>query len=528
MSGWQERRWGRHGGGLGTPKGRKGGRGGGNAGGGGGKGGAGGRRGRRGGGGVTVFSGSIDLSTFSGGPYITITNIEGIDLSNFAYIYGFFNTAQTVSGGVLNAELSVDGSVWRSGAAEYTNSSINATSDNAFDSDTILLSTASTPWDAPFCISGMCNDAPTTLRARNTKIGEGAPARVVSHSVSPVVDTAIRFFEDGLSNWVSGTLTLVGVMKSTATVQSHDFSATPKTSHVFDIPAGHRVVTLSGVGLTLASTATLRLRVGTGDVFEAGASGYRVSNMDASFGATANQTFFSTGDIGRTDQEFWAELWGFNTLVPVCQLATSLQTSVAGPPCFAGITTAVTPVSFDQIEVSNSGGVSINAGTIYCVSYLATADIEVVDFASGAAATHDFTDLETYPQTIVCANNLTLSASAGIFSRVSTDGITFDAGATDYRHHGLAHSFDTVENRNSMEPGASGATSKGFVSLHAGWGKDTNLHLVDGFSIRGGGTPAFNTGAVRRTSQINTALRIFNNGAGDFTAGKLYRVGYTF
>lgn len=466
----------------------------------------------------------IDLSTFSGGPYVTLETIDGHPLSSFAFIYGYFEAANTAAGGNFVTQLSVDGSTWRNGATEYLNCFSNdATATNGYDT-TLKIANGGEPWITPFVICDIGVAAPTFIRARELTTVGTTQGFNIGRSNSAVVDTAIRFFEDGLSNWIDGTLHLMGVLTDEATVQTVDFTASPATSHVFEIPVGHTLGNINFVNGLTAVNASLGIRVGTGDVFTEDYNGsFYTRNASSTFTLAEMPMTYSADN----DQEAMITLWGLRTPAPVTGFGKDMA-----PGTYGGMWTTVTQstsVEYDQILVKHNKAGNFTAGVCYLVTYKAVAEVETVDFGAGAAASHDFTDLDTYPIVSFVAPTLTLASAGEVLCRVSTDGAAFDDGAANYRVQVMSHNMDEAIDRSYMQISPGSYSTQGFTSILAGFGQDHKLTMMDAFIIkRNGGTSAKQAGGGRVTAQVNTALRIYNSAAANFTAGEIYRIGFRF
>lgn len=471
---------------------------------------------------------TFDISDFSGGAYITIPTIDGRPLSDFAFIYGFFNNAIAASGNSLQMQLSVDGSVWRGGSADYRNSSTDAGTASVADATSFRLYDSVDPWDCIFHITDIGLVAPTTVRCHEVQAGEASPARHVNRAAAGVADTAIRFFSANLGNWTSGSLILMGILKHNTTVQIHDFNADPVAERVFTVPVGHTVGTLHIVAGVTASGAQPQVQVGIDGVFLSGSSDYHGNFMHQS-----SSLYFSAANMGiagsnETLHDGMMELWALRTPAPVTVFIKDLKITSNSAETWTILTADGGDDRYNEVKLFNDNAETFTDGIAYFVTYAINVDIEIKDFGAASATSHDFKDLDNYPIVLVVGPALTLTGNSGIRARVSTDGTNFDSGSSDYARQVMTHALDIASHENEMDIGPGDYSSHGFCTLFGGFGINVPLQASEGWTVNASGNTAYSAGAIRRTTQVNTAVRIFNSASKTFNGGKLYRLGFDF
>jgi len=306
------------------------------------------------------------------------------------------------------------------------------------------------------------------------------------------------------------------------TFESRDFTADPGTSWVVDVPAGHTIAEITVINCGLSASDSINFRVSSGGTPVSLANRVFVgvtttsSVVDQAAPTTAALTHLGTSGMYGT-----AQVWNLNTAAPV----TMFQEHFMSPwQSRAAVWKSVTP--YDQIYI-DAGGKTINAGDIYVQLYERSNVVVVQDFTADPLTDWELPNLKKkFDNAIVLsAHDLTLSASEAMSSRISTDGVSFDSGASDYLN-GFA--FDTNDNAaliNHAPLEQSSGTAQGLCSLILGltaecrtlWQTNDMRVVVNNAAL---------SMTNRETRQVEKALQISADGGETIDGGTGYAVKY--
>jgi len=306
------------------------------------------------------------------------------------------------------------------------------------------------------------------------------------------------------------------------TLQTIDMSADPQTSYVIDIPDGHTVAAIAvvGGGLSVSGRIEARLSSGGTPVSIGVRRGYVNSANDSTDDlAAADNRFILTGD-GTTGLHGTAQVWNLNTAAPVVVNTESLTDSYYTR---AFLYKSIVPYS--QLYFFSTLGGTMNAGTIYIQSYQRENTVVTKTFSTDSS--WDLTGLTVADASVVvfAGWDVTLADAVSIKLQVSTDGISYDAGAADYLWHYINATFGDGDTDSWMHFSQGGLTANGFCGVVMG-----APLLAETFSqayTAGVHTSMSANMATREVAQVDTALRLLPV-TGNINSGTAYAVKYAY
>jgi hypothetical protein len=237
---------------------------------------------------------------------------------------------------------------------------------------------------------------------------------------------------------------------------------------------------------------------------------------------------FAVGDgiriteVGTTGLTGKCSAWNMNTAAPLTAFGQTFHGNVWQ---FGQVFQSIAP--YNQFVISVNGGGTINAGTVYVQSYKRTNVVEPYDFTASPVTEWDLTGLKKKSDSaiVLSAYDLTMSVSDPIVAEVSTDGVTFDTGATDYLLSYFHKSADAAVQTSSMQIGQTGGTSMGMCSLILGVPLLTRSAAISN-DIRVQTDNAILNMTTREARQTEKTLRVKSGTGATINGGTGYAVRY--
>jgi len=525
MSGWQERRWGHiSGSGLGKTKGNKGG----GQGGGGGRGG-GMRRGRGRGGGPNLGP-VVEQHTVIAESKNTIdfTSISGVPMGDFAFVTMFIDGLTLIGGGSIAGlvmQLSTDGGSTFETAGGYYKNVITSTGSTTLSNDSHALAyNGAGPYDLSTFISDMNQPCPTMIQNQQLVFGDGTPSRQRTMTTVAEAHDAIRLTLDinsGTPTFSSGTVYLVGYRTKVGSLQTRDFTTSPGTSWVVNIPAGHTIASIYMEDVALSASGAVRVRPSVGGT---PVSGFRAYNFDSASNLVSEPPgMFSGSGVGGIYD--YISLWNLNVGAPLTffqqQFVDSAEAQVR-----AGMRKAAT--NYSQLYFDSGTGLTIDEGTIYVQTYEAKATILLnEDFSATPASSFDVTGLSnTNANAIILSSfDLTLAGSSGIELRVMLDGVQ-DNGSTDYLNTSISSTGDNVSELSKFLMSQIANTIQGLLGMFVGLPQPSITQMVHSNLFYEDTSNLPMVAGVRQESQVEDGFRLFTEPSNNIDGGTIYGVGY--
>lgn len=303
---------------------------------------------------------------------------------------------------------------------------------------------------------------------------------------------------------------------------SRNFSSSPGTSMVIDIPEGYTiaVVTVVNVGISTSDYILIRLsssgtplaldaRQFIGDQFTSS-----VSDLSAGLALSAG--------ISASAHYAVAQIWNLNTLAPVTMFQEYMRTPYNHR---AGVYKSV--VAHNQLYISSNSGYTLNAGSIYVQLYKRPNVVVAQDFTADPLANWDLGGLEanTDSAIVVTAYDLTMSASAGINAQVSADGTTFQDGGTDYTFAFVVDNGDDASANSFLAMSAKGGTFQGLCGIITGLPVECQTLVRSNDFLIGVSNRGLHMSS-REARVVEKSLRIFPTGGATTNGGTAYAVKY--
>lgn len=305
-------------------------------------------------------------------------------------------------------------------------------------------------------------------------------------------------------------------------VQIIDCTSDPQTSYSRTIPddAWLTQIVMDGVGLSGADVPLMNL--------DSVITGYRrafhVANVGSADDVTT-ETRVLISSLSGTVHSSHTTLIGALLVAPTYYHACYIDVGDTSVQRDTGMQLAATAHSF--IKIGTLGGVvTFNSGFIYLVHYIRAHEIiESVDFSAVTENSHDFA-VGNHSSLCLLAPGLLFGVADEPQTRVSTDGITFDSGATDYETGFLNSSAQAALNDDNFYKTSRSATTQDFAIHMEGFNLTGAVScVVNGASLADANTGPFQTTSIRTAAQKNTHLRLFSLGANNFTGGTAFLIG---
>lgn len=305
---------------------------------------------------------------------------------------------------------------------------------------------------------------------------------------------------------------------------TRDFSSSPGTTWVVDVPSDYTVASITVVNVGLSASGLVRLKL---------SSGGTVVDLDIRVfvGVTANSSVVDAAnggiavtDVGTSGLYGNLMLWNMNTLAPVTALFENLNGSYAHRTAMYK-----SAVAYSQIFIDTNVAATINAGTIYVQLYKRPNTVIVQDFTASPLTNWDITGLTKTSGSAIMfsAYDLTMSSTLLIQGRVSVDGIVFDATGADYRLGWVLDDSDNVALTDTTTMAQTAASTTGLCSLYLGMPLNCKTLFASYDNLVLSGNAVLSMGN-REERQVETTLRVFATGAGTINGGKGYAVKYEF
>lgn len=173
-----------------------------------------------------------------------------------------------------------------------------------------------------------------------------------------------------------------------------------------------------------------------------------------------------------------------------------------------------------------NGGAVMNVGFFYITHYIRKKRevIETVDFSASPASSHDF-DVKKNNSLVLLCPDLTIASADEPRLRVSTDGIIFDSGASDYEVGSANQGGQSAETRDVLYATRASQTGNSFFAHIENFWTIGPTSLINAAIMETSfAAPAHSTG-LRLAGEKNTHLRLFTIGGANFNGGTAYLIG---
>jgi hypothetical protein len=301
---------------------------------------------------------------------------------------------------------------------------------------------------------------------------------------------------------------------------THDFGATPQTSFLVNIPAGHTVADVAIFGLGWAGgNSELRMHLSSGGTAQA--IDYQTAEMStfknnvSSFTGPGQGALLSNSESSGVYGH--ASIWNLNTLAPV----TVFHHSQSNTDSLDATTLFDSTASQNQLLISVTHNGSINAGTIYVNTYERQNKVRVL--IPGTTSEQVITDLNDEDSLIVCsALNVGMSVASKMFAQTSTDnGSTWK---TDYILSWRSQISDDVGASTIIQTGIMSVSNQGFATIIRGLPQATRTTMQQQ-DMNVVATGAFLSNTSRDVAEVENAFKIYPQ-TGTFNGGLIYFVSY--
>jgi len=147
-------------------------------------------------------------------------------------------------------------------------------------------------------------------------------------------------------------------------------------------------------------------------------------------------------------------------------------------------------------------------------------EIASKDFGAASATTWDV-DVTGYDVILISVQDLQYdSTSTQFLVRVSTDGVTFDSGASDYWYGIFNHSSTFQNTRDNMELTTTGENQTGEFTMR-NLASSTFQSTLTGTYSRQSNNTMYTMLSVRQTAQVDTHIRFLVADGGDINGGRI-------
>jgi len=303
-------------------------------------------------------------------------------------------------------------------------------------------------------------------------------------------------------------------------IDTHDFSATPTASKSFTIPNNTWMIDIVGRGIGISSSSTIDLRLG-GISTTTYQRHYQTKSGDD---ADILNRMSVSEVVGTSGFGFGLRIYAPGLVAPTPFVGEACTIGAAQVQVNAGVQSDAT--AHTTFSVFSIGGGTLNAGDVWVTYHKRKHDIvETVDFGAAAASSHDFTGINNRSSLVFCSADLG-SASSGVPQlSVSTDGVSFDQGATDYKHNRMNIAVNSSGDAGFLHSVNFTSTSNAFLSVVENSRVSAPTSLIWGASIPNADTGPQHHCAYRNSTDKHTAYRVEHSGAANFNSGTLYLLG---
>lgn len=473
----------------------------------------------------------VSMMDFQYDQYAPITEIDGVALSEFAFIsvrHNGISTNGAGSGVNYGMELSADGgTTW----GTLKDISINSSNRDYYNRQNAQLHAGAYTWQVMQWIQDFNSEAPTHCQSNEMIPGSGGPRLHSYMSLVAEKHNAIRFKVSSSADSVTfgggGSLELVGYRTPRVACQVFDFSTDPTGSLYVDIPAGHTIANVYAVNVGRSIKDRLRIQAANGGVPQDSSGIWRRYYTNASSFGVFDATNIDICPAQTSDGYGHGTFFNLNMAAPIHHTAEwhsvdpSFNTEIR---FYHG--TQKTTTAYSQLRIFINSG-TINAGKLYVQTYNPATEILLAkDFGAASGTYVDLTDLTVNNATGLVWSSFNCSFNSTDFIRAQTmvDGVP-DATSGDYNRHQMNQSNHSVSSSGSgfgLTPGSS-LNPRGSALM-------VNLPLpMKSMMVRAtdwsGSQPWIETNvSMHQEAKNGIRFKAFNSNT--FNAGTLYAVGY--
>lgn len=281
------------------------------------------------------------------------------------------------------------------------------------------------------------------------------------------------------------------------------------------------MATIMVKALTVSTSALIDMQFGDG---EGTIVGYEAKTLIGNNTGPVNENSpqgTALTHFGTADMHTMIQIWNLQTAAPPVFLMQHFM-----PQWEDRCILWNTIVPQTELIISPSAG-TINGGNIYVQLYARPNIVVSRNFVSSPGREWDIGVLPASAGALVlCSYDMGFSAgSSGLFSRVSTDGSSFDEGASDYRRGYVRTAISLAQLINySNITDTPGTTEVGMFAIRTGLPILTrSMHQSYDIQVMSG--DARISMGTREARQIETTIRVAG-GAQDITLGTGYAVKY--
>lgn len=304
-------------------------------------------------------------------------------------------------------------------------------------------------------------------------------------------------------------------------IETHDFAASPTTSKSFTIPSNTWMIDIVGRGLGFASSHSIDARFGS-----VSTSSYLRSYHTGLADDVDKLTRISVGAASTSaGSGFGLRIYAPELVAPTPWFHEAVNTGTTSVNISAGIQNDVT--AFSDFEIFSFSGGTINAGDVWVTYHKRTNEIiESVDFGAAAASSHDFTGVTNRNSLVLVSKGLAGASSSGTPRvSVSTDGVSFDQGATDYKHNEMNVNNNVGGDSAYLHSVGFDSLTNDFLCIMENGRAAGPTSLIHGISADDADTGPRHQNAYRNSTDKHSGYRVEKSDATDFDAGVLWLLG---
>jgi len=296
-----------------------------------------------------------------------------------------------------------------------------------------------------------------------------------------------------------------------------DLTGHGSTTVVITPPNKTYMVEVTGVAVTFAIADNIGITVGSES------TGHQEATINAASDLVRDRVGLGRLSTGTaTSVDFTTEVWGLLQVMPTVWTSNNLTVSNSAPGTIIGLQS--NPIAQSTFTIVAVNGNNITGGTLY-ITYHKRNKIEVDphDFAATPLAQKDYTSIGGFNTFLMVSADLEFDGSNAARLRVSTDGVSFDSGASDYREGHWNAGTQAEGEVNGIQPGSGTANANyPFIALLAGLKAAFPTTLFNGSQQRiTNDVPAMTT-RYRDNEIKHTALRLDGTSGDDMDAGTVY------
>jgi len=301
-------------------------------------------------------------------------------------------------------------------------------------------------------------------------------------------------------------------------IEVKDCSADSQISYTFNIPEDTWMTKIGILGVGHSGSETLRLELGSENTNYIRA--FHTNLADAvdvltymsltSFSGTIHSGHYTVIGAGLVCPTYYS-----NRFIDIGDTTVHVEQGYQS-----------TVAAHTTLRIFTSAGATMNTGTIYLTHFIRNSMevIETVDFGASPANFHDF-DVNKNNSLVLMMPGLTTAVADLVTLQVSTDGITFDDGASDYEVATANAGATTQATTDNMFKHDINKTSLEIVAHMENFSLVAPTVVINSTVIHTSfANPRHSTG-FRNSVEKNTHLRMKSVSANNFNGGIAYLIG---